>query len=99
MEEDIRNIESFRSWVRQILSKEIIQIEFAKTDGSLRVMNCTTSLALIPQHKHPVTAPDASRGTRWNETSGTAQTVFDMDKNEWRSFRWESFISLKFEIV
>lgn len=100
MDEDIKNNEVFRNWIRQILAKEIVQIEFAKVSGELRVMNCTTSLALIPEDKHPVKlVTDKSRGTRWNETSGPVQTVFDTDLNEWRSFRWESFISLKFELI
>lgn len=60
-----------------------LRVTFTKTDGTERVINCTTNIAVIPQEKHP-------KGT--GSSPESTKRVFDIDKQEWRSFRWENVI-------
>jgi len=66
-----------------------VRIVFTKKDGTERSMLCTLSEAKIPQDKHPKTETTSS------QTSGSAVRVFDLEKSEWRSFRWDSVTSME----
>lgn len=57
-----------------------VRITFTKVDGSSREMRCTLSEHLIPADKAP-------KGTGREAAADTAR-VFDLDKQEWRSFKW-----------
>ena len=62
-----------------------IRVNFEKKDGSEREMLCTLNEGLIPVDKKPKTSSEAS-----TSTIGSALPVFDVNKGEWRSFRWDS---------
>jgi hypothetical protein len=66
-----------------------IRVVFTKKDGTERSMLCTLFEAKIPQDKHPKTETTSSN------TSGTTVRVFDLEKSEWRSFRWDSVTSME----
>lgn len=63
-------------------------VTFTKTNGEERVMKCTTCMADIPAEHQP-------SGESKRKFSDEAQRVFDLDKQEWRSFRWDSVISVE----
>lgn len=65
-----------------------IRIVFTKKDGTERTMLCTLAEAKIPQDKQPKTETTSAK------TTGSALRVFDLEKSEWRSFRWDSVTSL-----
>ena len=65
-----------------------IRIVFTKKDGTERTMLCTLSETKIPQDKQPKTQTTSS------QTAGSALRVFDLEKSEWRSFRWDSVTSV-----
>ena len=65
-----------------------IRIVFTKKDGTERTMLCTLSETKIPQDKQPKTETTSTK------TIGSALRVFDLEKSEWRSFRWDSVTSL-----
>lgn len=72
--------------VKELLdSGKGLRITFEKSDGSTRQMFCTTATTLIPEEKAP-------KGTG-TFSSDETQRVFDLDKQEWRSFRWSSLKS------
>ena len=71
-------------------SDEGIWVNFEKKDGSEREMLCTLSGGLIPMDKKPKTSSEAS-----TSTIGSALPVFDVNKGEWRSFRWDSVKTIK----
>ena len=71
-------------------SDEGIWVNFEKKDGSERKMLCTLSGGLIPVDKQPKTSSEAS-----TSTIGSALPVFDVNKGEWRSFRWDSVKTIK----
>ena len=62
-----------------------IRVNFEKKDGSKRQMLCTLSGGLIPVDKQPKTSSETSA-----RTIGSALPVYDLEKGEWRSFRWDS---------
>jgi hypothetical protein len=66
-------------------SDEGIWVNFEKKDGSEREMLCTLNEGLIPVDKQPKTSSETS-----TRTIGSALPVFDVNKGEWRSFRWDS---------
>lgn len=85
--------EEMVSWVRGLLHNEAVQdlcITFTKGDGTSREMRCTLREQLIPHDKLP-------KGTG-REPPDSTQRVFDVDKQEWRSFKWDSVTSIKFSL-
>jgi hypothetical protein len=66
----------------EMLTNDTVNVEFTKKDGSTRNMKCTLNINSIPLDKQPKEA-----GIK---QSDEAQRVFDVEKNDWRSFRWDS---------
>lgn len=82
-----------------------VTVLFTKKDGTLRTMNCTKQLALIPQEKHPKPKIDSTSDDGSfqivqvqvpRERDPQLITVFDVDKQEWRSFRYTTIKDIKF---
>jgi hypothetical protein len=88
MSEDER--ESFRNWLREILQTQEMSITFMKKDGTERKMLCTLLENKIPSEKMP-----KNTGKTQSED---AIAVFDLEKLNWRSFRWDSVKQIKFEL-
>jgi hypothetical protein len=57
------------------------------TDGQSRIMRCTQNLAIIPAIHHPT-------GTD-RQLNPNVTRVFDIDKQEWRSFYRSSILSIQ----
>lgn len=72
-------------------------VTFTKVSGETRVMRCTQSEALIPANKHPVKQEETGSSTVKRVTSPDICRVFDLDKQEWRSFKYDSVT--QFEVV
>lgn len=68
-----------------MLREGTVEIEFVKRDGTLRTMVATLNMDLVPSDKIPL-------GTG-RPKPPTVQTVFDLEIDEWRSFRWETLQS------
>jgi len=67
--------------IRNLLRQSVVTVTFAKADGTIRDMKCTLAEEFLPaqevkesQRKH---SPDSC-------------PVWDMEKQAWRSFRWDS---------
>lgn len=78
--------EEQRGWLRNMLNEGVVGVLFTKKDGTEREMNCTLNFDMIPQDAMP-------------KNSGRSQpsdslAVFDVDKCEWRSFRFDSIKSI-----
>jgi hypothetical protein len=65
---------------------EGVRVLFTKKDGTEREMRCTLVESAIPMDKQPK--------AETSSTAGSAVRVFDLDKGEWRSFRWDSVKSI-----
>jgi hypothetical protein len=79
-----------KNWFRTLLKETPITISFVKKDGTERKMICTLSEKEIPQEKMPKNTGKAQ--------SDEAQAVFDLEKQEWRSFRWDSMKKFEFTL-
>lgn len=83
----------FKTWVKGLLHDANVKnlcITFTKADGTDREMRCTLVESAIPTDKAP-------KGTG-REAPDTTQRVFDVDKGEWRSFKWESVKRVEFDV-
>lgn len=78
--------QSNQTLLKERLKNETLQVSFTKKDGSERTMRCTLSATVLP-------VSEEKTSTRSVPTSSLA--VFDVDKQEWRSFRWDSIIDVK----
>ena len=81
----------FRNWVRDILRKQELTVTFYTADGSLREMRCTTNPKVTPVYE--------SKTEKKKKTNDDVCSVFDLDKNEWRSFRFDKIKTLNFAVV
>lgn len=68
-------------WLKDILSVTEATITFTKVDGTERVMKCTLEPAKLP----PVVIKEDAKPRKQSEST-KALRVFDIEKNEWRSF-------------
>ena len=91
-----------RAWVRELLNdteSNGVIVEFTKKDGTLRQMHCTLDMAKIPVEKHPK-PKEVIEGEVVEEViepkEETAARVFDLEKQEWRSFCWDAVTAVYF---
>jgi WYL_2, Sm-like SH3 beta-barrel fold len=88
--------EQIREWVRGLLQNSEVTVTFSKADGTVRDMLCTLDHSRIPVSivkPGSTTAPvdgivRESRKPR-KEPDPHSIRVFDLEKQEWRSFRFE----------
>jgi hypothetical protein len=81
----------FQTMVKELLHDRDIKdlcITFTKADGTSREMHCTLVESRIPAEKIP-------KGTGRPSTQ-TSQRVFDVEKQEWRSFNWAAVTDYQF---
>ncbi len=79
-----------KEWLRSVLRSEIMTVTFEKLDGTIREMRCTLIESKIPDASKP-------------KNSGKAQSddsiaVFDLEKQGWRSFRFDSVRRIQFTL-
>lgn len=84
---EYKNFEEAREWLKNLLTETEVEITFTKKDGTERVMNCTLQEDILPE----------TVGTN-KASNNDALAVFDVDKEDWRSFRWDSIKSVKFTL-
>lgn len=79
---DELNHPNFKKWFRGLLHVTTADVVFTKLNGEERTMRCTLQESAIPAEKQP-------KGTTKKEPED-AIAVFDIEKREWRSFRFDS---------
>lgn len=87
---DLVKSPEFRDWLIGVLKDDnrSTVVTFKKKDGTIRKMKCTRNLKLIPEEQHPSTGVG---------DSDTAIRVFDLEKQEWRSFIIENVMGVDYE--
>lgn len=68
---------NFKAW----LTLYNMQIVFTKADGTERVMNCTLRPEVLPEMKTKLNMEETVEG------SSEVISVWDLDKQAWRSFK------------
>ena len=85
--------EQIREWVRGLLQNSEVTVTFTKADGTDRDMLCTLDHSRIPVAPvKPVQSVDGIvRESRKPKKAPDPHSirVFDLEKGEWRSFRFE----------
>ena len=82
----------FREWFRDVLRTERVNVCFTKADGTERWLHCSLHPDLIPAGQ--LHEDDGSGKKRSEE----AQSVWDIDKQAWRSFRWDRVKEFSFNL-
>lgn len=77
-----------KSEVIQLLHEKVCDIEFEKVNGELRKMKATLLEVLLPE-KVPAHEELAKRASNPNSLA-----VWDVEKEDWRSFRWDRLKSV-----
>ena len=95
VKQPLGNDPEFQTWLRGLLHDELAKdlcVVFTKKDGTDREMHCTLAESRIPADKQPKTKEELST------SSGSALRVFDTEKQEWRSFRWDAIKEVRFDL-
>jgi hypothetical protein len=74
--------QEFREFVKRELIKDIVEVTFTKKDGTSRKMNCTLNDKIV--------VPYEKKTDKVKETPVDVCPVFDTDKQEWRSFKYDA---------
>ena len=72
-----------REWLIGILKYQPVTVTFTKQDGTERVMKCTLEESQLPK-------VELKEDAQPRKESTTSMRVFDLEKNEWRSFTIKS---------
>jgi hypothetical protein len=81
-------------WLKDILSVSEAKITFTKVDGTERVMKCTLEANKLP----PVVIKEDAK-PRKETTSTKALRVFDVEKQEWRSFTIKNIKRIELSLI
>lgn len=73
-------------WLNGVLKVTEVTVTFTKKDGTERVMKCTLNPELLPKVEQKAITEDKKP----RKESTTSMRVFDLEKNEWRSFTTKS---------
>ena len=73
-------------WLNGVLKETPVTITFTKKDGTERVMKCSLDPKLLPNVETKAITEDKKP----RKESTTSMRVFDLEKNEWRSFTIKS---------
>ncbi|NDG32798.1 DUF2693 domain-containing protein [bacterium] len=82
--------EMARDWLIGHLRYGPVTVKFKKSNGEEREMNCTL--------KEGIVVPYQPKTEKTKKQNPDILPVWDIDKNEWRSFRYDSIIHVTFGI-
>lgn len=77
--------------LKEHLEKCVAEITFTKTDGSVREMRCTLMTDYLPQKQIDENVRHVPR----RENDGVL-AVWDIDNQDWRSFRLDSIANINY---
>lgn len=75
-----------REAILKSLNLGVVQVTFTKKDGTQRVMECTLQEGVVP----PAQKDDPLTQKKVRAINEDVQVVYDVEKQGWRSFRWDS---------
>lgn len=82
--------EVFRKWLISHLKYGPVTVYFTKKDGTERKMDCTLKEENIVQYE--------KKTDRVKTLNEETCPVFDLEKNEWRSFRFDALTKVEFTV-
>lgn len=90
--------DEFKVKLKEVLHGDnAVTVKFTKKDGSERTMLCTLNEQKIPFDKLPKLKEPTEEAPAVASVVDAVR-VFDVEKQEWRSFRFDSIKSVKFGV-
>lgn len=83
--------DKFADWLKGMLHVGPATVTFTKKDGTERVMKCTLEESQLPK-------VELKEDTKPRKESTTSMRVFDLEKQEWRSFTIKSIKKVEMTI-
>ena len=80
----------FREWVTGVLKRETATLTFQKKDGTMRVMKASLREEDMPSYE--------KKTETVRKINEEVLSVVDLEKNEWRSFRFDSIKKIEFSL-
>lgn len=81
---------TFKQWLQGVLKMHTVDLTFRKKDDTIRQMKCT-----LIESKLPTIEKKTDRVRKENDE---VVSIFDLEKGEWRSCRYDSIKSINFSI-
>lgn len=81
--------QELRKWLIGLLAERPVELKFEKKDGSIREMKATLKKDLVLEYE--------KKTDKEKVVNEEVLPVFDLDKQEWRSFRLDSLSEIKFK--
>lgn len=75
-----------KTYLIDALQKGVVTVKFTKVDGTERSMSCTLQESLIGTYE--------KKTEREKAVNESVVSVWDVEKEGWRSFRYDSVISM-----
>ena len=78
--------------LKEQLQNGVVTVVFEKKDGTERTMRATLSNLYVPQVEEPamLSEYDGNIPKKARQLNDNVQSVWDIDSNDWRSFRLDS---------
>ena len=89
------DLAAFKPWLTEMLRNNTISVSFTKVNGEFRKMDCTLAESAIPVAQHP---KPLAEGATPRKVSEESLRVFDVNKQEWRAFRWDKVQAVSFDL-
>lgn len=83
--------EAFRNWLKGMLRVGPMKVLFVKKDGTVREINCTLEEGVVVPHQKTT--------DRTKEQNDEVCPVWDIDKQAWRSFRYDAVREIRIEVA
>lgn len=84
-----------KNWLLGILKTDKVSITFEKVDGTIRELIGSLDPEFLPKIEPVVLGEgEEPKEVKPRKESTTAFRVFDLEKSEFRSVRWDSIISI-----
>ena len=87
---DTKDQKKFREWISGVLKNETAILTFKKKDGTMRVMKASLRESDMPTFE--------KKTDRTRKENTEVLSVVDLEKKEWRSFRYDSIQKVEFSI-
>lgn len=82
--------DELRKWLIGVLKEQPVDLKFEKKDGSVRKMKATLKSDMVVEYE--------KKTDKEKVVNEEVLAVFDLDKNEWRSFRLELLKEIRFTL-
>jgi hypothetical protein len=83
--------EQQREQIKRRLHEGEVVVTFTKVNGDKRVMTCTLQESVLPSAKKD----DTMSQKKVREINPEVCSVWDVNANGWRAFRWENVVEIQ----